>query len=235
MHIARISKHEASCFFKQYEHLGNCGLGVWHYGCFEGEVLQSVVSFGTLSFDPHRSSIGEIAKRYNLRVIQLTRGGTRFDAPLNTPSKSIKMALQQVQIAFGISIIVAYSDTKWNEIGTIYQASNFLYLGVTNPKGQANYRVNGRVVSGWNIRKKFGTRDMSILESEVDSIEKIPLSPKHIYIYVNANKSIRKAVAKELNSKCKPYPKRIELSVGSMHEIWLARERDEVLESSGVN
>lgn len=224
MHIEIIDKNEASSFFQRFEHLGNCGLGVWHYGCYEGVTLQSVISFGISNFNPQRSKIGNIAQRYNLKIIQLNRGGTRFDAPINTPSKAVSLALRQIRQDKGNSIIVAYSDTKWNEIGTIYQASNFLYLGVTNPKGQANYIVNGRVVSGWNIRKKFGTRNMSILESEVDSIEKIPLSPKHIYIYVNANKSIRKAVAKELNSKCKSYPKRIELSVGSMHEIWLARD-----------
>lgn len=219
MIVKEISKNEAELFFSQYEHLGNCGLGVWHYGLFDRSILMSVVSFGTTSFNPNRSYIGKIAAEYNMRVIQLTRGGTRFDAPKNIPSYTIKRAFSEIKKRFGDCIIVAYSDTRWNEIGTIYQASNFIYCGLTEPKGQSNYKINGKILSGWTVRKKYGTRDMNQLNKIVDGVEKIPLTKKHFYIFLKTSKLKRSLIIKDLQEIIKPYPKRKSLNVESMNKI----------------
>jgi hypothetical protein len=34
----------------------------------------------------------------------------------------------------GYNVFVAYSDPAANEVGTVYQASNWLYCGMTRPK-----------------------------------------------------------------------------------------------------
>lgn len=210
----------AQDFFAKYEHLGNCGLGVWHYALFdENNEIFSVVSFGSTNFNANRSFIGKIANKYGIRVVQLTRGGTKFNAPKNIPSFTIKKAMSEIKNRFGDCLIIAYSDTKWNEIGTIYQASNFMYLGTTNPKGQANYIVDNRIISGWDIRKRYGTRKMSILENEINDIKKIPLTPKHLYLYINSSRKLKNKIVVELSSKIKEYPKRKDLNVGSMRSI----------------
>ncbi|MEN6636369.1 MAG: hypothetical protein ABFC56_10995 [Clostridiaceae bacterium] len=226
MLIRRIEKETAQRFFQQYEHLGNCGLGVWHYGIYSEDNLIAVVSFGTVCFNPHRSSIGAIAAKYNLRVIQLTRGGTKFDQPKNTPSMSVSMALKQIRNDLGDMIVIAYSDIKWNEVGTIYQASNFSYLGMTNPKGQSNYFINGLPLSGWNVRKQYGTRKVESLLNLGLLVEKKPLSQKHMYVYLNMCKTKKISIHKEIATRLKPFPKRKDIGVGSMHEIWAARNID---------
>lgn len=223
MGLERISKNTALAFYREYEHLGNCGLGVWHFGLYNNDSLISVVSFGTVNFNPKRSKFALIVQNYNLRIIQLTRGGTRFDAPKGTPSRTISLALQEIKKDLGCALIVAYSDTKWNEIGTIYQASNFLYLGLTNPKGQANYIVGGKFLSGWSVRKKFGTRDLKKLRLIAGDVIRIPLTPKHMYVYPNANKVLNSKIKKDLAALSKPYPKRKDLNVGSMLKIRLAK------------
>lgn len=219
MDLKEINKKTAEDFFARYEHLGNCGLGVWHYGLYEQDELFSVISFGTTNFDPSRSRLGKLAQKFNLKIIQLNRGGTRFDAPRNTPSHAIRLAFNEIKKRFGECIVVAYSDTKWNEIGTIYQASNFLYLGLTNPKGQSNYLIKGKVYSGWTVRKKYGTRDMVKLIKILGKVKRISLTQKHIYIYLNMSKGKRTAVIKELDGCIMPYPKREALNVGSMLSI----------------
>jgi hypothetical protein len=45
--LERVDFHTADDFFNTYEHLGDCGLGVWHWAGFEGDRLLGVVSFGT--------------------------------------------------------------------------------------------------------------------------------------------------------------------------------------------
>lgn len=219
MEVIQINKKTAHDFFKEFEHLGNCGLGVWHFGCYENDVLLSVVSFGTACFNPNRSKIGKYATANNMKVIQLNRGGTRYDAPTNTASKAVALALKRVREIFGDTIIVAYSDTNWNEIGTIYQSTNFMYLGLTDPKGQSNYIINGRRISGWTIRKKYGTRDMKKLSLLFDDIIREPLTKKHMYMYVNASSFKKRKALKFFKDDIKPYPSRKELCVDSMLKI----------------
>lgn len=223
MIIKEIKKNEAENFFKQYEHLGNCGLGVWHYGLYDDDALLSVVSFGPTNFNPNRCFLGKISEKYSVKIIQLTRGGTKFDADTNIPSFIIKRAMNEIKCKFGDCIIVAYSDTKWNEVGTIYQASNFLYCGLTEPKGQSNYMINGKKYSGWTVRKIFGTRDMKKLLETNKTVERIPLTKKHMYLYVKAPKMKKRLIMKALKQKYDfenlKYPNRIDLEVGSMNEI----------------
>jgi len=217
--LKRISKCTAHNFYKNYEHLGNCGLGVWHYGLYNDDKLISVVSYGTANYNTNRSNLSIVAKMHNLKTIQLTRGGTMFDAPKNIPSMIIKMSLKCLRKEFGDSIIIAYSDTYWNEIGTIYQASNFLYLGHTNPKGQSNYIINGHKMTGWTVRKKYGTRDIAYLKTVAASVIRIPLTPKHKYLYINSSRTVKKYITKEISPTIKGYPKRSDYNVGSMNEI----------------
>lgn len=225
MQLKRISKEIAFSFYMKYEHLGNCGLGVWHYGLYDSEMLLSVVSFGTVNFNPQRSKVSRTANQFNLRIIQLTRGGTRFDAPKSTPSKTIALALKEIKKDIGPVLIIAYSDTGWNEIGTIYQASNFMYLGMTNPKGQANYYIDGKFMSGWSVRKRFGTRDLKILQNVVGSVSRIQLTPKHMYLFVNANRRLKKKVISDIQPICQAYPKRKELNIESMLSIRLLKNQ----------
>ena len=219
MEIRRISKKQAEDFFHEFEHLGNCGLGVWHFGCYSDKVLMAVVSFGSVCFDPNHSKLGKYAKDNDMKIIQLNRGGTRYDAPPNVPSQSVSLALKEVRKMFGNTIIVAYSDTDWNEIGTIYQSTNFIYLGLTDPKGQSNYIIDGKRMSGWTVRKKYGTRDMKRLTALVNDVVRIPLTKKHMYVFINARPLKKKMTLKYFRDSVKPYPKRKELCVGSMLEI----------------
>lgn len=219
MEIRRISKKQAEDFFHEFEHLGNCGLGVWHFGCYSDNVLMAVVSFGSVCFDPNHSKLGKYAKDNDMKIIQLNRGGTRYDAPPNLPSQSVSLALNEVRRMFGNTIIIAYSDTDWNEIGTIYQSTNFIYLGLTDPKGQSNYIIDGKRMSGWTVRKKYGTRDMKRLTTLANDVVRIPLTKKHMYVFINASPLKKKMALKYFRDSIKTYPKRKELCVGSMLEI----------------
>lgn len=223
MYIQRITKKEATSFFQKYEHLGNCGLGVWHYALIHNNQMLSVVSFGSTAFNPYHSFWGDLGKKYNMKVIQLTRGGTRYDAPKNIPSLTISMAIKEIRKSLGDCIIIAYSDTKWNEIGTIYQASNFLYCGLTNPGGQSNYLIKNKIVSGWSVRKAYGTRSMNKLLKIDNTIKKIPLTPKHIYLYIKTSKMKKRLIIKDIEKRYHiselTYPKRIDFNLQSMRCI----------------
>lgn len=226
LRMERISHSEAAKFFKQYEHLGNCGLGVWHWGSFLGEQLIAVVSFGTTCFARTRGQLAAIANRFGLGLYQISRGGTVKNAPRNTPSRVVSAALSQLQRERGDCLVIAYADRNYNEVGTIYQACNGYYLGQTSPKDQSNYVIDGRVMSGWVVRKKFGTRDINKLRRMAHSIVKLPLTQKYRYAFVQANRTTRIRVLQELTPLVRPYPNRHTENIAAMDIKELIAARD---------
>ena len=141
LRLQRINYSEADKFFERYEHLGNCGLGVWHWGAYLGEQLVAVVSFGTTCFATNRGLLGSIAASFGLKIYQICRGGTVNGAPFNTPSRVVSGALNHLRRERGDCLVVAYADRAYHEVGTIYQACNAFYTGQTDPKDQANYVI----------------------------------------------------------------------------------------------
>lgn len=214
--IITVSKDDAEAFMQAFEHLGNVGLGVWHYGMLLQEKLACVLSFGVPCFSIHRGFLGELARKHKVRVLQLCRGGTADWAPKNTPSKAISLTLEVIERELGSSLVVAYADPHFAEVGTIYQACNAIHTGWTDPKGQANYILNGQPMSGWVVRKRYGTRNRQSLRKIDPYLIIRPLRPKIRYVLVAASTPRKARILKDLLALHRPYPKRAELKIPSM-------------------
>jgi hypothetical protein len=225
MILQEIGLRTAQTFFKTYEHLGNCGLGVWHWGAFEGDTIVGVVSFGTTCFASSRGLLPTVANRFGLAIYQICRGGTIHTAPLNTPSQILSCAMRELRRRRGECLIVAYSDRAYNEIGTIYQACNGLYTGQTRPKNQSNYIIHGRTMNGWLVRKKYGTRAITELKRIDPAIVKIPLTPKYRYVFVQAPRRTKIKVLRALGPFSLPYPSRQSENIEPMNVADLVSQR----------
>jgi len=206
--VKAIDHASAREFFEKYEHLGNCGLGVWHYGAVYESTLIGAISFGTACFAAKKGLFSLIARNFGLKTYQICRGATIVHAPRNTASRLLSRALRIFQKERGTCLVVAYADRVFNEMGTIYQACNGLYTGQTNPKNQANYVVKGRWMSGWVVRKKYKTRSMDALRHIDKNVVKIPLTAKYRYVFVQAPPLKKHLVTRALAPFVLPYPKR---------------------------
>jgi len=200
-------------------------MGVYHWGAFNNGMMVACVSFGSAGFALHRGIFAEASSSYDLRVYQLTRGGTAPIAPKCTGSWIVSRGLNAIRKLRGDCIIVAYSDPLFNEIGTIYQAANFIYIGKTNPKGQSDYIINGIEMSGWKVRKKFGTRDMKVLTKIDPDIIRNPLNPKYRYVYFATESVVQKKLKSDFRHLIQPNPKRDAEEVGRMNIGELVRRR----------
>lgn len=227
LNFDRIDYGDAADFYDKYEHLGDPGRGVYHWGAFRSSQLMSAISFGSPCFSIHENIYAKLSKKYGLNVYQLTRGASVPDAPCNTASWTISRGLTCLKRLRGASLVVAYSDPKYNEIGTIYQASNFIYIGKTDPKGQSNYVIDGEWMSGWKVRSEYGTRDMDRLREMGLDVERFPLRPKYRYVYPAAPTSTKKSVMSELDKISSSYPKREEEGVEPMNVTSLVKNRKE--------
>jgi hypothetical protein len=215
--IVELNSKMANSFVARYEHLGNLGLGVWHWGLLIDKILASVLSFGVPCFAVSRCFLGEISNKCGARVLQLCRGATHPLAPRNTPSRTISLALSAISKKIGSALVIAYADPHLHEIGTIYQASNAIYTGKTNPKGQANYIINGEILSGWIVRKRYGTRCRVKLSQIDPNIRVLPLEKKFRYVLLAGSCKFRREARKLLEPYKVPYPKRPELGVPAMN------------------
>ena len=206
--IARIARSEANDFLARFEILGNVGLGVWHWGLWYEQDLLSVISFGTTCFGGRRGWIAKSANTNGVRLFQLCRGGTLPDAPKRIPSRAISLASRAMRELHGPFITVAYADEALGEIGTIYQACGALYTGMTNPKGQANYIINDKLKSAWQVRRTYGTRDKKRLAKIDPNLKVILLKPKHRYLFVFAPRLAKKRIIDSVAKYVQAYPRR---------------------------
>ena len=102
-------------------------------------------------------------------------------------------------------IIVSFADTLQGHVGYIYQASNFIYTGLSakfkdpKVKGRENQHhatyANG--LTNQQVIDKFGAENVYFVERP----------RKHRYIFFNCSKTRRKELLKKLRYKVIEYPK----------------------------
>ena len=81
------------------------------------------------------------------------------------------------------SFIVSYADTAWSHVGYVYQATNWLYTGLSAS------RTDTFIPDGQHPRHRSKDMDDNIRQTR---------SAKHRYIYLVGNKRDRREMRKEL-------------------------------------
>lgn len=113
------------------------------------------------------------------------------------------------------NVVVSYADANNNHCGYIYQATNFIYCGMAEPKNKSmDFILFGKKYHGRNMnieftRKMLGKQYNEHLHWKDNIIAVggliIPQLPKHRYIFINAKN--KKQLIKDMIYKSQPYPK----------------------------
>lgn len=153
------------------------------YGAFEGNLLIGIVTFG----QPASPSLckGVAGEKYRKQVLELNRlvflpnyNGKNYASMLI--SKALKLLPKNL-------FIVSYADWGgWGHVGYVYQATNFLYTGMTKRRTDI-YSPSG------HSRHHCGDRTKRQIRTE-----------KHRYIFITGDK---KLLLHELKYPVLPYPK----------------------------
>lgn len=112
---------------------------------------------------------------------------------------SIKLLRRQSP---GLRMIVSYADSGQGHVGTIYQATGWLYLGTSE---QSYLKINGQVVHPRTVYDRYGPGGQSIpwLQENVDPKAcRVEMAPKLKYVY-----PLDKRLRRELEEIALPYPK----------------------------
>ena len=169
--VEQISYDVAKNVILRNEYLGSMGSASHCFGFYVGEYLASVVCFGSTAGTQVAESVcGPDNKE---KVTILVRGATEHWAHEHSASYLIPRACDLVA-AKGKPIIVAYSDPAGGEVGTIYQACNFLYTGMT--KGTGSFidpdgkRHNARQIHGLTRDRRNGQLNYTRTRAEQKKI-----------------------------------------------------------------
>lgn len=205
--VKPVSSEFAKQIILKYEWLGTMSNSSLHYGIFFGPFCAGVTCVAVAT----GTGGNNVCKMFDLEphdLATLVRGACVHWAPPNTNSKLVTYTCKLVPKQSGSKIIIAYADTDAGEIGTIYQACGWTYIG----KGASTSQYvapNGRIydqrnISHWSKNHEISWTDQreKLLDSgwrEQDS------NPKHRYVCILSR--TRHLVRIVENMKL-PYPKR---------------------------
>lgn len=183
----------------------------YSFGLFIDNELQAVCSFGHPV--AHTLVKNVLGGEYQENVMELNRLCANEGLPRNTLSYFVSRCLKQLPPPM---LIVSYADTSHNHHGYIYQATNWIYTGLSAPfkdamvRGMENMHHSavadlvGRcedLPKGASqvalLRKRFGADNVYMMERP----------RKHRYFYFVGNKRQVRDMKKLFIYKQEPYPK----------------------------
>lgn len=135
-------------------------------------------------------------------VYELNRLWVDDSVPKNGESFLIANTIKQLDK----EIIVSFADTSKGHVGYVYQATNFLYCGLSakflDPKvrGKENmhHATYAHGMTMKQVKEVYGEENVYYVERP----------RKHRYVFFNCNKRRKKELKKKLRYKVYPYPKK---------------------------
>ena len=156
----------------------------------DGELI-GVVTYGVPA--SNNLCIGIAGKQNQFNVLELNR--LVIKPGYNGKNYASYLVAHSLKDLPNHTYVVSYADTAWSHVGYIYQATNFLYTGLS-AKRTDNYQPSGK-----------HARHRECNEGELGEMRQTR-SQKHRYIYLVGDKRTKKRMLKELKYKVIPeYPK----------------------------
>jgi hypothetical protein len=168
------------------------------FGLFdESDKLRGVVMYGTPSSSALRAGIA--GKEHANNVIELTRLWIDDSTPKNSESYLIGNSIKHCDK----EIVVSFADTSQNHLGIVYQATNWIYTGLSAKR--TDWSVEGIDKHGHTWADKYTAAEMRQLFG--DRFTLVPRSRKHRYLFINAKGRRKKELMALLKYEQQPYPK----------------------------
>ncbi len=166
------------------------------FGLYDStNILQGVCTIGK----PPSPSLcdGVCGKENSKYVYELNRLCVNEGLPKNT----LSMFVGKILTLLPKMILVSYADTSQNHNGYIYQATNWLYTGLSDKRTE--WREKNSNLHSKSVCDKYTTEYMK----SNNNFHMIERPRKHRYIYFIGSKNDKKFFLKELNYEMHDYPK----------------------------
>jgi hypothetical protein len=203
--VEQISRERASRFIMKYEYLGHLGVSMYTYGLVHDGDLVGVASFGNGS-GVHADNVCD---GFREKTIGLQRGSCRGGIK-NSASYLISRACSLMHKDHGWLVFYAYADEDAGEIGNVYQACNWIYIGQSPGRGNNAVRYDiFRPDDGLKISERtFVDEGLSKAEAIAKGWVFKARPGKHKFIHFEGDRRTQKQLKRALRYPILPYPKR---------------------------
>ena len=172
------------------------------FGVYRDSRLIGVVTYGTPASSPLRN--GVCGKIWADKVLELNRLCCE-----NSKNIASLLVGRSLRLLPKPSIIVSYADTAQGHVGYVYQATNFIYTGLsakrTDWKIKGSEHLHGATIADQSRGKLNRSQWMREKYGSDFYLEDRPR--KHRYIFAVGTKKQRAAIIQALKYPVKPYPK----------------------------
>lgn len=173
------------------------------YGLFLGGELVGCVTFRTPACSPVRKGLaGPENAKYVIELNRLCLKENRKNEASMLVAKAIKLLPKP-------KIIISYSDTAQGHTGIVYQACNFMYVGLSAKR--TDWKIQGMEhLHNQTIIDEFRgvkNRGQAVRDKYGDAFQLSPRPRKHRYVLLHGNRAWKKRVKSQIRYKQEKYPK----------------------------
>ena len=199
--VHKIDTEQCRPWFLQRHYARRMTTVTHGFGLYLNQQMVGVCTF-SLAIPPLRK--GVCGEEYEAQVFELNRLCVS-DKTKNILSWFVAECLRRLPPM----IVVSFADTEQGHHGYIYQATNWIYTGLSEPR--TDYKIEGlENKHNRNIHKgrKPGENKKEFLEKKYGCNVRLKDRPrKHRYVYLIGSKTQRKRWRKALKYAEEPYPK----------------------------
>tara|TARA_R110001632_G_C11193377_1_gene402344 strand:- start:81 stop:725 length:645 start_codon:yes stop_codon:yes gene_type:complete len=203
--VKQITRAECEPFILHIHYAKRWPSISYAYGLFHDGDLVGCITYGSPASPPARTGLaGPDMAGHVLELNRLCLGANLKNEASFLISKSLKLLPQG-------TIVLSFADKSKRHTGTVYQAANFLYLGLSAKR--TDWAIKGKEhLHGITIADEFRgvpNRAAAIREKYGDDFYLKPRPRKHRYVYFVGSKTWKKKARALLRYKELPYPKPI--------------------------
>ena len=194
--VLRISYNETKPFILDIHYAKRMPSISYSFGLYLENELVGVVTYGS----PASQSLckGIAGDDYKKIVLELNR----LVLKNNIKNEASYLVGNSFKLLPKPSIIVSYADTNQNHSGYIYQATNFIYTGLSDKRTE--WRMKNTNKHSKTICEQYTLEER---KNNPDKFEVIDRPRKHRYIYFIGSKKDKKQILKQLKYPVMKYPK----------------------------
>ncbi len=167
------------------------------FGVFIGSSLMGALSLGAGPFNAH-SLVGYASPD---DCLTLSRLWITDELPSNSESRVLGLVIRALRRDTSLKFLLTYADPAQGHLGIIYQASNWLYTGLSDAMPLYDLG-DGRLRHSRSLSHAYGTHSMQHFADHGVDVKVVKQIRKHRYIYF-----LDPAWRSRLQVSVHPYPR----------------------------
>lgn len=204
--VREVDYRTAAAIIEKYEWMGCMPAIVWNsYGIFFDGECGGVVTYGS----EYAENLGKWDKfGFTGKITVLSRGACVHWAHPHAGSKLIRASMRMLPPRF--EVVTATVDRAAGEIGTIYQACGFDYVGImsAHKSDVTAYRIRGKLVTELTLRHAIGSAARDVVLAHYPDAEWVPQPRKGRYFAFRGDRETKHRNRAAIAHLIEPYPKR---------------------------